>query len=87
MKYNELMEGLLGEKEEGGTPSFIMDKGSKPIFFTDNLTGEKFEMERYTVWKWDSRKQSHQVVEVGNNLNALQSKYNVEDKNIIPFPK
>lgn len=63
--------------------AFITDMGESLGGIMD---GQKFDLERYGVWKREPCKGNrHQVVEVGNDLSELKLKHGVENDRVIPI--
>lgn len=61
-------------------PAFITDFGSNLMMTQED--GTQTPLERYGVWQWGP-KGKHEVVEVGNDLQALMDKYHVPAKRVV----
>lgn len=58
---------------------FITDLGEKQT----SVIGEKeVTIGRYAVWSPSANSRNHMIIEVGENLEALQKKYSVPDNRV-----
>jgi hypothetical protein len=53
----------------------ITDLGDRAIELKDDNGIVRVVVDRYGVWKWNPTKERHEVIETGNDLEALQKKY------------
>lgn len=54
---------------------FISDLGEEQLI--KNEEGKEFILGRYAIWAPFPEAKNHQIVEVGNDLEALMKKYNI----------
>lgn len=59
--------------------AFITDMG---ISRTSVIDGKEVTVGRYAVWSPVTNSRSHQVVEVGENLDELKRKYNIPEERV-----
>lgn len=59
--------------------AFITDMG---ISRTSVINGEEVTVGRYAVWSPVTNSQSHQVIEVGEDLDELKRKYGIPEERI-----
>lgn len=59
--------------------AFITDMG---ISRTSVIDGKEITVGRYAVWSPVTNSRSHQVVEVGEDLDELKRKYNIPEERV-----
>ncbi len=65
-----------------GGVTYITDMGVNHVMVDDS--GKEAKLERYGVWKIDSRGK-YGVVEVGDDLSCLMAKYGVPVERVVPI--
>ena len=68
-KWSELMKNKV----------FITDMGTSR---TSIIDGKEVTVGRYAVWSPVTNSQSHQVIEVGEDLDQLKSKYSIPEERV-----
>jgi hypothetical protein len=56
------------------------------LFITDfksENSSNKSETKRYAVWSPNENGERHEIIELGNDLNELQKKYEIDDEHIL----
>lgn len=68
-EWNQIMKGK----------TFITDMG---VSRTSVINDEEVTVGRYAVWSPVSNSESHQVIEVGEDLDLLKSKYGIPEERV-----